>query len=107
MDDLYIELEIDKIPVELTKIFKRRDGTDGVSIKLRCKKMRYPDSFGNTHTLFIRQSKEDLKNGAETIFVGKAKHVEEFKNESNGYYGYGSNTGNNSSQAINDDEPPF
>lgn len=48
---IIIDVEIDKIPAEVSRTYKRKDGSTGRSIKLRIAGRRQPDQYGNTVTV--------------------------------------------------------
>ena len=66
-----IKLTLTDIPKEL--VFA---GKKGKYIDLIVSEMKQADQYGNTHTVYIKQSKEDRQAKAEKIYVGKGKTVE-------------------------------
>ena len=42
-------------------------------LNITCSSRKEQDNFGNTHTVFISQTKEERERGAETVFIGSGK----------------------------------
>lgn len=69
----YIELDINSIkPDELHK-FTKRDGTDGVSLRLGMSTRREPDKFGYTHNVYVYRTREQKEHNVPNHYVGRAK----------------------------------
>lgn len=63
---------ISDIPTE-----KLKKGPDGrIYLGYTISKMKQEDTHGNTHTMFVRESKEDRENGVERVWLGKGKSYE-------------------------------
>lgn len=75
MENYYIlgEMHLDKIPPTKVKSFRRKDGSEGLAVKFKMYRLKYPDKMGNTHTMQIYRSQSDREAGEEVIFFGKCK----------------------------------
>jgi hypothetical protein len=50
----------------------RKKGKDGkVYVNLTVSRMKTPDTFNNTHTLYVRQTKEEREAKKERCYIGK------------------------------------
>lgn len=66
-----INLEVSLIPKD--KIKQLESGKKFLNLILS--EMQQPDKYGNTHTVFISQTKEERESKQPKIYVGKAKKV--------------------------------
>jgi hypothetical protein len=66
------------IPESKLKHFTRRDGTEDIGLNLSIVRMRNKDKFGNTHTIYVSQTKEEWERKEPKIFIGSGK-VLDFK----------------------------
>ena len=55
----------------------KKDKNGNTYINFTISEMRQPDKWGNTHTLYLSQSKEERENKVEKVYIGKGK---EWKN---------------------------
>lgn len=66
-----IILDIDFSAIPKEKLNKANNGhTYG---KVVCAEMKQPDKYGNTHTIYMMQSKEEREERADRIYIGKGK----------------------------------
>jgi len=63
-----ININLSDIPKD--KIFK---GKKGDYITLIVDERKQPDNYGNTHTVYITQSKEDREAKKDKIYIGSGK----------------------------------
>lgn len=70
-----LKLTVSDIPKE--RIFV---GKKGKYIDLVCVEMQKPDDYGNTHTVYLRQTKEEYAAKSPKIYIGKGKE-KVFNNE--------------------------
>ena len=70
-----INLNLSQIPKET--IF---DGKLGKYINLVVEERREPDRFGNTHTVYISQSKEEREAKKDKVYIGSGKEYK-FENK--------------------------
>lgn len=77
-----------KININLTaikqnegKTFKSKDGTK-TYINLQVSELKEVDKYGNTHTVFIEQTKEEREAKAPKIYVGNGKKWQSQNNQS-------------------------
>ena len=43
--------------------------------------MKQPDNWGNTHTLYMQQTKEEREARADRIYIGKAREYKEQRHQ--------------------------
>lgn len=67
-----IKLNINLSAIPKEKIF---NGKKGKYLTIITQEMKQPDSYGNTHTVFIEQTKEEREAKAEKIYIGKGKET--------------------------------
>ncbi|RUP37039.1 MAG: hypothetical protein EKK63_15835 [Acinetobacter sp.] len=67
-----INLNLTAIKDNAAKTFKSKDKTK-TYINLQVSELREPDQYGNTHTVFIEQTKEEREAKAPKIYVGNGK----------------------------------
>lgn len=92
-----INLNLTAIKDNAAKTFKSKDKTK-TYINLQVSELREPDQFGNTHTVFIEQTKEEREAKVPKIYVGNGK---EWKPQSQ------SKSQENDSGEIEDMDLPF
>jgi len=64
----------------------RRTGKNGkVYANIVVDKLKQPDQYGNTHTVFMSQSKEERAAKKDRVYIGKAKEIVFEGNKSSGY----------------------
>ena len=52
------------------------NGQKGKYLDVVVTEMRQPDKYGNTHTVYIQQTKEEAQAKADKIYVGKGNAIE-------------------------------
>ncbi len=67
-----VSICLDDIP-EIAK--KKSDKNQKQYVEFVVNKRKSVDNFGNTHTVYLSQSKEERTNGAEKKYVGNAKEI--------------------------------
>ncbi|MDR1897997.1 MAG: hypothetical protein LBR10_14535 [Prevotellaceae bacterium] len=63
-----IKLTVSDIPKEKIYI-----GEKGKYLGIIVTEMQQPDKYGNTHTVYIEQTKEERESRAAKIYIGKGK----------------------------------
>ena len=51
----------------------KKDKNGNTYINFTISEMRQPDKWGNTHTLYLSQGKEERENKVEKVYIGKGK----------------------------------
>ena len=51
----------------------KKDKNGNTYINFTISEMKQPDKWGNTHTLYLSQSKEERENKVERVYIGKGK----------------------------------
>lgn len=66
-----------KVNINLSAIPKSLivEGKKGKYVNVIINKMKQPDPYGNTHTVYLEQSKEEREAKAEKVYIGKGKEV--------------------------------
>ena len=64
--------------IDLTKIDKSKivEGKKGKYLNLVVAERKEKDNYGNTHTIYIQQSKEERQDGAAKQYIGSGKEIE-------------------------------
>ena len=78
-----IDIRLDQIPSQLVSEFRTREGSKGASVKLAVVQMRAADQYGNTHTVYIRQTQEQRARNEPRVYVGKG-YIREIHTASTG-----------------------
>ena len=68
--DLFIRL--DKIPADRIKKANSKN-EDGILISLTLAPLRKKDKFGNSHTIYVKRSREDKEAKTPPIYCGSGK----------------------------------
>lgn len=68
-------IDIDKIPKEKLRYFARKDGSQGVSLDITSIRMKATDRYGYTHTMWVRQTREEREREEPLVYVGRGKAV--------------------------------
>lgn len=69
----YWTIDIDKIPKEKLRYFTRADSSQGVTVRVITARMSKTDPYGNTHTMWIRRTKEEKELGEALVYIGRGK----------------------------------
>jgi len=71
-----------KIRINLSNIPKDKiiNGENGKYLGVVVTELRQPDNYGNTHTAYIEQTKEERERKENRVYIGKGKLVE-FQNK--------------------------
>lgn len=69
-------LNLQAIPKE--KIWVSKNGVKYLTVVVTEK--REPDQYGNTHTVYVKPTKEDVQNNVRTVYLGNGKVREENNN---------------------------
>lgn len=72
MSSIKINLNLTAIKENASKTFKSKDGIK-TYVNLQVSELKEVDKYGNTHTVFIEQSKEEREAKAPKIYVGNGK----------------------------------
>lgn len=101
MDDIiYIEVELDRIPSEFARTFKRRDGSPAQSVQLCIGKLQQPDSYGNTYYVKMRPPKNYTGELPSKGYCGRGRGFQSRYNNQN-------NSAQPQTNATSQDEPPI
>lgn len=75
MDDAILKCQIvfSAIPENKLKRFTRKNGEEETAIDFTVVKRQTPDNFGNTHSIYISQTKAEWEEREPKIFIGSAK----------------------------------
>jgi hypothetical protein len=68
-----ISICLDDIPE--AKVFKSEKSQKSY-VDIIINKRKETDKFGNTHTVYLSQTKDEKESGKEKIYVGNAKEIE-------------------------------
>ena len=70
-----LDLDILKIPANKLKVRKLKNGNKAAFANLILAQRQQPDDYGNTHTVFISQTKEEREAKEPKIYIGSAKLI--------------------------------
>jgi len=70
-----LDLDILKIPANKLKVRKLKNGNKAAFATLILAERQQPDDYGNTHTVFISQTKEEREAKEPKIYIGSAKLI--------------------------------
>jgi hypothetical protein len=66
-----------KLNINLSTIPKERifQGKKGKYLNIVVSELKQPDAYGNTHSIYIEQTKEEREGKAEKLYIGKGKQL--------------------------------
>jgi hypothetical protein len=70
-----LDLNILAIPAKNLKVRKLKNGDKAAFCNLILAERKEADQYGNTHTVFISQSKEEREAQTPKIYIGSAKLI--------------------------------
>ena len=70
-----LDLDLLKIPANKLKVRKLKNGNKATFCNLILSERMNPDDYGNTHTVFVSQTKEERESKAPKIYIGSAKLI--------------------------------
>lgn len=83
------------IPEDKLRHFKRKNGTEDTALNFTIVKRKTTDVYGNTHCIYVSQTKEEVNRKDQKIFIGTGK-LYELNNDKN-----------NNNPPIEDEDIPF
>lgn len=97
MGHFYLKCNITfaNIPEDKLRHFTRKDGSEDTALNFTIVKRKTPDVFGNTHCIYVSQTKEEVDRKDQKIFIGTGKLYEL------------NNNNNNNNHPIEDEDIPF
>ncbi|MEG0899042.1 MAG: hypothetical protein RSF40_04945 [Oscillospiraceae bacterium] len=83
---IIIDIDLTKIPNESVRRYTRRNQEEAAGVHLSIVRMKQPDEYKNTHTVFIAQTPDERTNKNAKIYVGKGIEYEFRDSSTRGNY---------------------
>jgi hypothetical protein len=77
---IMINISIDVSKIDKTRLFK---GEKGTYLNITVDERQQPDNYGNTHTVYMQQSKDERTAKTPKVYLGNGKEFK-FNNQQQG-----------------------